>query len=469
MSFYQKADGTTWFREGLYHDFAQEFLVEKILVNEEIGEGIAIQRITLFLTSRFGLTLAINDVIQTTEADEAYYHEPLVHCAANSLLTSPSRALLIGCDGGTLREVVRYASLKEIVVVEIDPRIIEFSIEHLPFLAQGAFDDKRAHVVYDDGALYAKKARDLGLQFDLIIIDSPDDIGCAHSLFTSDFYTDIIAILSDDGVVIRQTGSGILQPDETPAHVRQMLEIFEEHFAGGDIQPFVTAVPTYVGGYFMLVAASRRKNIFRDALAGLEERVKDLPLEKLIWYSAEQHRAAMSLPPAFSRLISQIQFGRHLVIDLYSCNPAIMASVELTKKFLAVICREIKMVRFGDPIIPDFGHGKSRTAGLSAFQLIETSAVSAHHANHWRIVCEDIFTCAELDLERAVQYCMKHFEAVSAKWLVVDRGTRLLKFPEVLELVITERDGEKFKHTVRPYLPSEPTVRISEPLLFDET
>lgn len=435
-------DGKTWFYEELFPDVAQGFLVEEILFGTQTRDdhGKALHRLMVLKTPRFGNVLTLDGVVQTTEADEYFYHEPLVHCAALSCLALPNNALLIGCDGGTLREAVKYPSLERIDVVDIDRTVIDVVEKYIPAIPNGAFRDPRVVLTIADGAVFVKEAREAGRVYDLIVVDSPDPIGPAQSLFRTSFYLDLAAILSGGGVLIRQTGSSAFQPDEMPSNFRQMLEVFPN----GDVQGFMTAVPTYAGGYFTFVAASRSRGIFAHALKNLPERFKALSGHRFNWYSPHMHCAAMVLTPEIQRSIDQGEYGRELVLDLYGCDPAIISSSEKLREFAREICRVIDMKPYGEPLIPDFGFAKSKTAGPSLVQLIETSAVTAHYSPHWRMVLKNIFTCSTLDAEKAVQFSMKFFDAIQAKWRVVVRGGRLLRHEPQLFVHQTARDGDSF-------------------------
>lgn len=426
------------------------FQVTNVLYNEQTTNecGEPLHQLMVLKTPRFGNVLILNGVIQTTEADEYLYHEPLVHCAALSCFNLPENALLIGCDGGTLREAVKYRSLKRIDVVDIDQTLIEVVKMYIPSISRGAFKDPRVFITIADGALFAKEAHQLGNKYDLIVIDSPDPIGPAQSLFRTSFYLDLAAILSDGGVLIRQTGSSALQPDEMPSNFRQMLEIFPN----GDVCGFMTAVPTYIGGYFTFVAASHSRGIFARALEGLVERFKTLSGNTFNWYSPDMHRAAMVLTHEIQHSIDKSEFGRDLLLDLYECDPAIISSKEKLREFAREICHVIGMKPYGDPIIPDFGFAKSKTAGPSLVQLIETSAITAHYSPHWRMVLKNIFTCSALDAESAVIFSMKFFNAIQAKWRVVIRGGRLLRYEPQLFVYKTMRNGNLFDTSTEVYM-----------------
>lgn len=448
MPFLKKGDDL-WFFEELFSDVSQGFRVTNVLHDEQTTDecGQLLHRLIVLETPRFGKVLILDGVVQTTEADEYLYHEPLVHCAALSCFNLPESALLIGCDGGTLREAVKYSSFRRIDVIDIDRKVIEIIKTHIPSISNGAFQDPRVFITIADGALFAKEARQLGNQYDLIVIDSPDPIGPAQSLFRTSFYLDLAAILSDGGVLIRQTGSSAFQPDEMPSNFRQMLEIFPN----GDVCGFMTAVPAYIGGYFTFVAASHSRGIFAHTLEYLVERFKTLSGNTFNWYSPDMHRAAMVLTPEIQRSIDKSEFGRDLLLDLYECNPAIISSTEKLHEFAREICHVIGMKPYGDPIIPNFGFAKSKTAGPSLVQLIETSAITAHYSPHWRMVLKNIFTCSALDAESAVIFSMKFFNATQAKWRVVIRGGRLLRYEPQLFVYKTMRNGNSFDTSTEVY------------------
>ncbi len=425
-----KREGGLWFREELYPDVVQEFRVKKVLY-EKMSRGKGgkkLHQLMVLDTPRFGRVFVLDGVVQTTEEDEAYYHEPLVHCAAFSH-PRPKRALLIGCDGGTLREIRKHP-LRCIDVVDIDKSVIEIMLKFMPSVPQDSFDDPRVRLTIDDGAEFVKRAKKKGKRYDLVIVDSPDPIGPARSLFQTSFYLDIAKILNPEGIVIRQTGSSALQPDEMPSNYRQMLEIFPE------VQGFITAVPTYIGGYFTFVAASHKKGIFREALRTLDQRLRDFLLETLRWYSAEMHKAAMILPPDMMRAIEKSEYGIELIVDLYGCEYEAIASSERLKEFARELCAVIGMKPFGESLVPDFGHALSKTAGPSLVQLIESSAITAHYSPHWRMVCMNIFTCRTFDSQKTLEFVKGFFKAEKAVAYLLRRGFRVL--PHRPELIVIE-------------------------------
>ena len=104
------------YQETLYSEWGQNFEQGEILFEAATDH----QQLVIFENPRFGRVMALDGVIQTTEADEFVYHEMMVHVPMNTH-PCPKRILIIGGgDGGILREVltpntVRSASLAPIL------------------------------------------------------------------------------------------------------------------------------------------------------------------------------------------------------------------------------------------------------------------------------------------------------------------------------------------------------------------
>ena len=83
------------------------------------------QKIELFEAERYGRVLALDGVYQTSEAEEYFYHEMLVHPAMTSAPRIAARSVIGGGDGGTAREVLKHPEVEQCVMVEIDARVVE--------------------------------------------------------------------------------------------------------------------------------------------------------------------------------------------------------------------------------------------------------------------------------------------------------------------------------------------------------
>ncbi len=105
-------------------------------------------------------------------------------------------------------------------------------------------------------------------------------------------------------------------------------------------------------------------------------------------------------------------FGQELVLNLYDCNLEKISSGEEIKRFIIELCDNvIHMKRYGEPLIPHFGHENPITAGYSMVQLIETSSVTGHFSEFKKSCYINIFSCVWYDMEKTAQFCQDFFEA----------------------------------------------------------
>lgn len=105
-------------------------------------------------------------------------------------------------------------------------------------------------------------------------------------------------------------------------------------------------------------------------------------------------------------------FGQELTLNLYECDLATISSGEKIKEFVIKLCDDvIKMKRYGEPLIPHFGHENPITSGYSLVQLIETSSVTAHFSEYKKSVYLNVFSCAWFDAKKTEEFCKEFFGA----------------------------------------------------------
>lgn len=196
------------------------------------------QQIDIVDTEEFGRVLVLDGLVQSSEYDEHYYHESLVH-PAMVLHPNPERVLVLGGgEGATLREVLKYRTVRRAVMVDIDEDVVQLSRQYLASWHRGAFDDKRAEAVIEDGKAYVERTTE---RFDVIIMDLTDPYGpeIARQLYTESFIRRLYSLLADDGVVSTQAGTSFFFPDE----YRDLLESFRKVFRYVD--EYSTWIPSF--------------------------------------------------------------------------------------------------------------------------------------------------------------------------------------------------------------------------------
>lgn len=288
LSFFSLQADEQWFSEELYGNWKQTFKVSKV-----IYEGKSdCEQLLIFENPLFGRMLALDGIVQQTEADDFMYHEMMTHVPL--LAHGNVRDVLIigGGDGGILQEVVRHKNVDNITLVEIDPEVIKFSQKHLPFFSNGAFEDPRVQVVIQDGCLFVKEARG---KFDVIICDSTDPIGPGVVLYTEQFYSDCKKALKPNGIFVNMNGVPFAQGEIVQMTYRNR----KAHFK--DTGYYLTAVPTYVGG-FLAIGWATDGDYRKVPLEEIEKRLKNVQ-GQMRYYNPAVHQAAFALPEYVKKLM----------------------------------------------------------------------------------------------------------------------------------------------------------------------
>ncbi len=261
----------------------QEFKITAELCNLDTE----FQHIQIFETATHGKLLALDGIIQLTEADEFAYHEMLVHSPL-MLHPAPENILIIGGgDGGAVREAARHKYIKNIYWCEIDPVVVDCCEKFLPVLS-ASNKDPRVKLTIGDGAKFVKEHKS---EFDVIIVDSTDPGGAAEPLFGKEFYHDCHAALRTGGIISAQGESPFLLPEV----VKSLWNIAGSAFANRIYSFF--HVPTYPTGGIGACIAS-------DAPVTQPVRRPDAELQQqLRYYTPEVHKACTVMPLFVQQLL----------------------------------------------------------------------------------------------------------------------------------------------------------------------
>ena len=248
-----------------------------------------IQKIIIIDSYKYGRCLILDNEFQSAEADEFIYHEALVH---PSFILHPciERVLIIGGgEGATLREVLRYKSVKRVVMVDIDEEMIACAKKYLPSFHMGSFDDSRLELVIEDGRKYLERTNE---QFDAIVIDVNDPLegGPSYMLFTIEFYKIIIKKLTTDGILVVQSGAAsIAENDVFTGICNTLSKVFPHVF------PYVTYIPSYALQWGFVMATRNPGNL---DITGeeIDDRINSRITGALRFYDSITHHALFNLP-----------------------------------------------------------------------------------------------------------------------------------------------------------------------------
>jgi S-adenosylmethionine/arginine decarboxylase-like enzyme len=99
-------------------------------------------------------------------------------------------------------------------------------------------------------------------------------------------------------------------------------------------------------------------------------------------------------------------YGKHVMLTAENCNENLL-NIEKVSRFVKELVPAIDMVPFGDLTIARFGDGIE--VGISAVQLIMTSAITIHTNDNARDLYLDVFSCKWYDESIVLDMVKKYF------------------------------------------------------------
>ncbi|MDO4813535.1 MAG: polyamine aminopropyltransferase [Gemella sp.] len=267
-----------WFSE-----FHQDGVKLSINVEREVySEKSEYQHISVLESKEYGRVLALDGELITTEKDEFFYSEMMVHVPMNTMANIRNVLVIGGLDGGVLTELEKYPTIHSIDVVELDQRAVEVCQEYLPE-SKIAFQDKRVNLYIQDALKFVRYRENT---YDLIIVDSANPFGLNEGLFTREFYGNCYNALTEQGILLSQQANAFYEEDVTA--MRHISDRLKAVFPVNTV--YFTSVPSYAAGYLLVGFSS--KGIHPEESSGLATRLGI----KTQYYNDEIHRGAFYLP-----------------------------------------------------------------------------------------------------------------------------------------------------------------------------
>jgi spermidine synthase len=224
-------------------------LLETRLYEDEniYTEQTPYQRIVL---TRWGddVRLFLNGHLQCSSTDEYRYHEALVHPALSRAPVVESVLILGGGDGLAVREVLKYPNVRQITLVDIDPRMtaLACTFPDLVALNRGALTDPRVRVVNTDAFVFLQREAQL---YEIILADLPDPSSdVLAKLYSVEFYRLIQRHLTPTGLFATQAAS--------PFFARDAFWCIQRTIAAAGLKtaPYRAYVPSFGEWGFVLAA-----------------------------------------------------------------------------------------------------------------------------------------------------------------------------------------------------------------------
>lgn len=272
-----------WLTEQLHPFYRKSLRIQEVLVDEQTD----FQHLQVVQTEFFGRALILDGIIQLTERDNMGYHEMITHVPMLAH-GHPKRVLIVGAgDGGSLQQVLRYPSVAEAVVCELDRRVVEVCTDYFPHFGN-PFANERAKLVIQDAFDYLQQPNN---KFDVIISDTTDPIGPAEKLFSDEFYHLMVNALTPNGAIATQCEQMYFDA-QLIKDILTFAKTLVQHPAY-----YYSLVPTYPGGGIGYMYLSNQ-----PWSAGLD---RPYPPGQMNYLNPDLHRAAFALPEFFRRFLEQ--------------------------------------------------------------------------------------------------------------------------------------------------------------------
>jgi len=247
------------------------------------------QRYEVWDTPAFGKLFRLDGAFMSSERDEFFYHENLVRVPALSH-PAPRRALVIGGgDGGSAKELLKYPGIEQVVIVELDIKVVELARRYLGAIHGGALDDARTEIHVENGLEYVGRAVAEGAHFDLIVLDLTDPVGAAAALYDLPFLADCRSLLGDAGALSLHLGSPFFQAEQVRLLITRLRATFRR------VHPYFLHIPLY-GSLWGLACASQQLDPLKLSPHELDKSLRQRGIAGLRYYNGAIHHAQFALP-----------------------------------------------------------------------------------------------------------------------------------------------------------------------------
>lgn len=257
------------------------------------------QMLEVFDTPQWGKLFRLDGSYMTSERDEFFYHEPIIHLAATAH-DAPRTALVIGGgDGGSAEELFKHPTIERVKMVELDGEVVRIAKEYLQDIHKGAFDDPRMDLEIADGLKYVAdhSANPNGDRFDLVILDLTDPDTPAFKLYTKEFFERVKGMLNPGGAMMMHIGSPAFSPDRVKELTTYLRDLFNI------VRPLGVYVPLY-GAYWGMACASDTLDPRAIDAATIEQRLAERNITDLNYYNGDTHHGLLALPNYFRKLVT---------------------------------------------------------------------------------------------------------------------------------------------------------------------
>jgi len=214
---------------------------------------------TIANTRRFGESLFIDGMLQSSLSDEYIYHEMFVHSLLAGLPEKKNILIIGGAEGCLLREILKWNSVEHVTQIDWDEGLISYfkNDTHGIKWNNNAYNDPRVTLIHQDILewIQAQKLSNTSKIYNAIFIDlfDPD---CTDSVdFLQIICREVKKLLLPNGGLIINAGSIGILPSPSMELAKSLKDIF--------VQPSFErvalhiSVPSFMGDWCLLLAVPK--------------------------------------------------------------------------------------------------------------------------------------------------------------------------------------------------------------------
>nr|WP_211171159.1 polyamine aminopropyltransferase [Bacillus sp. DNRA2] len=246
------------------------------------------QQISIVDSVAFGKMLVLDGTPQISTGEGFIYNEMISHIPIVTHPNPKKVAMIGGGDCGNARETMKYKEIEQIHVIEIDEKVTEICRKWLT--PADVFEkDGRFQIFHRDGFDWIQEQAG---NYDVLMIDRPDPIGPGKRLFNSEFYQYVYDALSDEGVVVFQSGSPFYNQNTLKKTVKNLRSLFPV------VRTYLMSIPLYPCGLWSFTLASKKHDPLNADLTKLKH-------SDTKYISPEMFLASFNLPKYVHDLIDE--------------------------------------------------------------------------------------------------------------------------------------------------------------------
>jgi spermidine synthase len=238
------------------------------------------QKIDVYKHPTLGKVLVLDNIVQLATQDEFIFHESIAYWPF-FVKKDIKNILIIG--GGDLGIAIRLLKIKKdisVTLVEIDKNVTDVSLEYIYPKERKVLSDSRLQLVYKDAVDFIASDSN---HYDLIIVDSTDDCGVGSVLYKNNFIFNLKTRLTDNGILMRLSGSFFLQKKEFETINKQSEKIFGKNSVGSLFLP----LNMYQGGIYTVNVCFKNNDFIYTPTNNFNA--------PGIWYNRDRHLGVSTL------------------------------------------------------------------------------------------------------------------------------------------------------------------------------